>query len=316
MAKARYQSYTKGFNAEVLVAKAVAYTTDADYKTFVANAVEGEIGVFDADTLLLVGANVPLTEGQRFFVAQRRDAEIFKTTTTEYHKARSKKTAYTAPVKQVTTITLAGVIGTAFAIGDEISLKFIETTPGNEPFPTITYDYTVKAGDTVTLIANALVAQINSTTDPRNVDQQNFIVASNAAGVITATAKYFGSSFRVATPGKSYEIATVVYTTAFKLGSGFYDHVRSLENEGNIYDGVTTQYPGDGFRSEEFGEPTKFADSTLTYDIYHLTPIRNEKSPTPVNQHHHYMNQLLVIPTAGGGPTVAVSTILGFTAPV
>lgn len=310
MAKSRYFSTTKGFNAEVMVAKAVAYTTDADYKTFVANAVEGEIGVFDATTFALVVTGVPLVEGQKYFVAQRRDAEILRFTTTEYRKSQTKKTAYTAPVKQVSTIDFTGYAPVA---GDEIAVQFIDTAPGNEPFPRLTYDVIVKTGETLAQLITRLAARINNLQDPVNNDDVAFIVATTTATTLIATAKYFGSGFRVALPGRSYEIAaSVTQTTDFKLGSGFYDHVRSLEREGNIFDGVTTFYPGDGFRSDEFGEPTRFADPTLTYDVYQFTPVRNEKSPTPVNQHHHYMNQLLVIPTAGGGPTVNITAIFGF----
>lgn len=318
MSQNRFYKTTKGFNAEVVVAKAVAYTTDADYKTFIANAVDGEIGVFNADTEALWGANIPITAGTRFFVAQKRDGGVLKTTPIIYGAGVAKKTVYTAPVKQVSTVTIAGTIGTEFKVGDTVSVKVIETTPGHEPFPTITYDYEVKSGDTVTTIATAIKNQINSLTDPRNVDGQAFVTASNAAGVLTLTAKYFGSSFRVANPSvtsSGYPVGTVVYTTPFKLGSGFPEHVASMEVEGQIYDGVTTQYPGDGFAAADFGAPTAYTDASKTYDVYHFTPVRNEKSPTPVNQHHHYANTLACIPTSGG-PGVAISTIFGFTAPV
>lgn len=311
MPQNRFFRTTKGFNAEVVVAKAVAYTAQVDYKTFVASAADGEIGVFNETTGALFTTIAPVTANSKFFIAQKRDGGILKTTTTIFTAGVAKKTAYTAPVKQVTTVTIAGTIGTEFKVGDEVSIKVIETTPGSEPFPTITYDYTVKAADTPTTIATALRAQINSLTDPRNIDGQGFVVATGAVGAIILTAKFFGSAFRVATPGTAYTIATTVYTTPFKLGSGFPDHVASLEVEGQIYDGVTTQYPGEGFAPGDFGAPTAYTDSSKTYDIYHFTPVRNEKSPTPVNQHHHYMNVLLAVPTAGG-PATAVSTIFGF----
>lgn len=311
----RFFKVTKGFNAEVMVAKGVAYTTDADYPTFVANAVDGEIGIFNADTNALWGANVPMVVGTRYFFAEKRDGGVLKMTTVTHQAGTVKKTAYTAPVKQVTTVTLAGTIGTEFKVGEEVSIKVIETTPGSEPYPTITYDYTVKPADTVSTIATALRAQINSLVDPRNIDGQVFVVASGSGANIVLTAKFFGSAFRVATPGVAYSIATVVYTTPFKLGSGFPEHVSALEVEGQIFDGVTTQYPKDGFSPLDFGTPTAYTDSTKTYDIYHITTVRNEKSPTPVDQHHHYWNGLICVPTSGG-PGVAVSTIFGFTAPV
>lgn len=314
--KARFYKTTKGFNAEVLVAKAVAYTTDATYALFVANAVDGEIGVYNADTNALIGSNIPITAGTRFFIAQKKGSTVFKTTPSIHGSGTVKKTAYTAPVKQVTTVTVAGTIGTNFNIGDEISIKVIETTPGHEPFPTVTYDYTVKAADTPTTIATALRAQINNASDIRHRDGQRFVVASGSAGAVVLTAEYFGSSFRVATPGKAFEVASVVYTTPYKQGSGYSEGVASMEVEGQIYDGITTQYPGGVFSSNDFPSSPTYTVDGETYDIYNFIPVKNEKSPTPINQHHHYWNAIVAAPLSGTNPALALSTIFGFTAPV
>lgn len=314
--KARFYKTTKGFNAEVLVAKAVAYTTDATYALFVANAVDGEIGVYNADTNALIGSNVPITAGTRYFIAQKKAGTIFKTTPAVFGVGTAKKTAYTAPVKQVATVTIAGVIGTNYNVGDEISIKVIETTPGHEPFPTVTYDYTVKAADTPTTIATALRAQINNASDIRHRDGQRFVVASGAAGAIILTAEYFGSSFRVATPGKAYEVASVVYTTPYKQGSGYSEGVASMEVEGQIYDGITTQYPGGVFAPSDFPSTPTYTVDGETYDIYNLRPWKDEFSPTPVNRHHHLWNAIIAIPLSGTNPALAMSTIFGFTAPV
>lgn len=314
--KTRFFKTTKGFNAEVIVAKNVAYTTDATIALFVDNAVEGEIGVYNYDTGALIGFNTPITAGTKFTILQKRDGGILRTTPAIYGEGTVKKTAYVAPVKQIATVTFAGVIGTAFNIGDEISVQVIETTPGAEPFPRVTYDYVVKAGDTVTSIATALKNKINNLNALENQDGRAFVTASNAAGVLSITAMYFGSSFSVALPGKSYEIGTVVArATPYKQGSGYYEDVASVETEGNIFDGVTTQYPGEGFAPGDFGSPTRFSAEGLFYDTYNVTTVKNEKSPTPINQHHHYWDAILFVPNAGG-PAVAISTIFGFTAPV
>ena len=314
--KSRFFRTTKGFNAEVIVAKNVAYTTDATIALFVDNAVEGEIGVYNYDTGALIGANVPITTGTVFTILEKRDGGILRTTPATFGVNVIKKTAYTAPVKQIGTVTFTGTIGTNFVIGDEISVQVIETTPGAEPFPRVTYDYVVKAGDTVTTIATALKNKINNLNALENQDGRAFVTATNAAGVLTITAMYFQSSFTIATPGKSYEIATVVpRATPYKQGSGFYEQVASIETEGNIFDGITTQYPGDGFAPGDFGSPTRFSTEGLFYDTYNIQAVKNEKSPTPINQHHHYWDALLYVPNAGG-PGVAISTIFGFTAPV
>lgn len=310
MAKYRFYKRTKGFNAEVMVAAAVAYTTDATYADFVANAPNGEIGVFVASTLALAPAAANLAEGTVVFIAQKRGTEVHKTTNFVFTKNTVTKTAYIAPVKQVTTVTLSVYTPVA---GDNIAIQVIETTPGHEQFPRITYNYTVKTGDTLNSIATGLREVINSTTSPENRDGRKFVTASGSNAAIVLTADYFGSSFRVATPGVIYGNAAVVNTTPFKAGSGAAEQVAQVEVEGLIYEGVTTQYPGDGFSPLDFGGPNTFTVDGLTYDIYNFKPVKNEKSPTPINQHHHYWNAILHVPTSSG-PAVAISTIFGFTA--
>jgi hypothetical protein len=309
--KSRFYKTTKGFNAEVIVAKATAYCDDANYAAFVANALDGEIGVFNADTNLNsvdgVFAPIAMPVGTRFFIAQKKGKAVFRTTPGIIAPGTTKRTAYTAPVKQVSTVTLTGY---APVVGDELSIKFIETTPGNEQFPTNTYNYTVKAGDTLTLVAAGLVAQINSLLNLENSDGRKFVSATNAVGVITITADFFGSSFRIATPGKAFEVASVAYTVPYKEGSGYSELVARDEIEGQIYDGVNTQYPGGVFAAADFGStPTYTVDGT-NYHIYNFTPFRSEATPTPVNLHHHKWNAILAVPTAGG-PAAALTTIFG-----
>lgn len=311
MAKTRFYKGTKGFNAEVIVANAAAYTTDADYKTFVANAVDGEIGIFDHNTGLLIGANVALVEGTKFFIAQKRNGGISKFTSSVFSKNTTTKRAYTAQVKQVSTIALAGYTP---VVGDTVAIKVIETTPGYEQFPVVVYNYIVKTGDTPTIIATNLRAIINKADSLENNDDKKFVTASGSAANVVLTADFFGSSFRVAFPGKLYGSATATLTTPYKRGSGFYDEVANAEFEGQVYEGVTTQYPGDGFAAADFGSLPKYAVEGGNYDIYNFTPVKNEASPTSIAQHHHYWNGLLFVPAAG--PIVAISTILGFTAVV
>lgn len=305
--KTRFFKSTKGYNAEVIVAKATAYTARATVALFQANAVEGEIGVYDADTKALITAG--LTVGQRFTVLQKRDGGILKMTPATFGPGVVKKIAYVAPVKQVATVTFAGALGTDFKIDDEVGVKVIETTPGSEPFPTITYSTDVRAGDTPTKIVARIAARINNNSDLANVDGQRFVTATVSAGVLTLTAEYFGSSFRVALPNTAYGMGSVVYTTPFVEGQGYSEKVSRDEVEGNIFDGVTTQYPGGNFDSTDFASPTKFTVDGATYNTFQLRAVRNEFSPTPVNQHHHYWNGIIYTPTTGG-PDAALTTAL------
>lgn len=450
MAKTRFWRSTKGENAEVLVGKATAYTAQADIATFQSTAAEGEIGVFDATTNLVIspstalgtpqnvvistnatggalaattyyykvvavnaagvslgsvevsiatsgstssnqlswsdiagatsyrvyrgtsaagedhyqvaGGNTfidagatgtvgtvpsaatgttptPLAAGAKFYIALKRDSNTFRTTTTVYDGTRTRRTAYIAPVKQVTTINIPAAVVTyndaqialitpgSPSYFTDASITTIETTPGNEPYPTIDWDYEIgnPAGVTTSSILTAIVAMINNPLDLRQKDdgqQYSASVASDgAAGYnVVITAFYFGQHFRVALRGLLSN-GTVTYTTPFKQGVGDSDSVTRIEAEGWIFAGVTTNYPGMAL-PQEFGQPTKFTVDGLTYNTYQLDPLRISKEPMPQSVHHHYAHIYVIVPVPVGGsagaraassPDYILGSILGFT---
>lgn len=62
MAKNAYYLTTKGFNAEVVVAAPLTYTSQSTIANFVANAAEGELGIFNSKTGALIsstGSTIP-----------------------------------------------------------------------------------------------------------------------------------------------------------------------------------------------------------------------------------------------------------------
>lgn len=343
----RYLSVTKGENAEVLVAAAIAYTAQASFKLFEANAADGEVGIFDATTMVL--QTTALAAGQKFFVSQKRDNAstilglkgMKNTTVVIYDVNRTRRVPYIAPGKQVTTITVdltsyTPVIAKPYASppteGDDFEIAIIETTPGNDPYPTFAYDSVlgdVTAGTPIitgALALQAIVNRINNTADLVHKDDGQVVTASisnsGAVYTIVLTAVYFGSHFRVALRGPLSVYGSVVYTTPFVLGTGFYDHVLSLEKEGWVYEGVTTNYPGDGVTPADFGFPTSYVVNGLTYNIYHLDPKRDSAEPNAVNVRTHYPHLYIIVPVPVGGtttlraassPDLAVGTVLGFT---
>lgn len=311
MAKTRYSRNTIGFNTEVLVAAAGIFTANATYKDFVADdGNEGQIGIFNADTFALI--TTALTEGTRYFFAQKRDGGTYRTSTLEYVKRETKRIAYTAPVKQVSTVTF--IDSYVPAIFDELSISVIETTPGNQPFPRWTYSLQAKAGETRAQFLARLVELINDPVNIINADLGQVVSASLAGDVLTLTALYNGSSFRIALQEKAFEVASAVVATAFKQGSGYPEHVSELELAGNIFEGVTTQYPNQNATNEEFGTPTTFTNKNATYNIIQIADTRKEKSPTPVEQHVHFHNVTVAIPVSAtaGHSAVVVDTVLGF----
>ncbi len=181
----QYSKNLMGLNASVFVSPAIEYTDDTTYGTFVANAVEGEVGVFLAD---LTRKTTALTAGQQFFIAQKRDGRVRKTPLLNFNDITSKRrTAYDAPVKQIQHVGFVGTgtsdltfnfTGASATAPQEYSLSLRDTTPGNQPFP-------VQEGRAVVTSATAneytvlaqIVSQLNSDFDYEKAAGDPFVVA-------------------------------------------------------------------------------------------------------------------------------------------
>jgi hypothetical protein len=282
----------------------------------------------------------PLVAGNKYYIALKRDGNSFRSTNITFDGTRTRRTPYIAPVKQVTTVTISAASVTyintliaaqvPFSLTDNVNyagLTTIETTPGNEPFPTIDWDYEFDnpAGVTVSAILTKIVADINNPLDLRQKDDgQQYTAAlsgNDGAGyTVTVTAFYFQQHFRIALRGLLAS-GTVVYTTPYKQGVGDSDSVGYIEKEGFIYAGVTTNYPGAALPSE-FGRPSEFTVAGLTYNTYQLDPLRVSKEPMPQSVHHHYAHIYVIVPVPVGGsasaraassPDYILGSILGFT---
>jgi hypothetical protein len=307
---------TLGVNAEVLVGKGVQWTDDATFVLFVANAVEGELGLFNYDTGASyydgINTDVPAATDLVFF-AMKRDGLIERSSPFKTGEVKATRTVYEAPVKQVTTVTVGAV---TVVKGDILGIKLLETTPGYDPFPTYEYEVTVKQGEALDTAMNRLVAVINDAANKANRDRDLIVTAgyTDATNVLLLTAKNFGCTFRVILKGKLYDgdaATTVVYTTPAKLGSGFPAQVRAFQTFGDIYKGVTTQYPLQGANPADFGAPTDFVSDALTYNIYTFSGNRKENSRT----HHKVQNYphtiLVIVPATGASAEEEVKAIFG-----
>lgn len=300
-----------GSNAEVLVPKVgIEYTAQADLAAFVASAVEGEFGAFlNNAAKTLVPGNAAIADNVEFFWAVKRDGNIQKSSPITINSVKQTKIAYVAPVKQVTTLTQTG---TATA-GDVYAIRIMETTPGNQPFPTWYYEVTVRTGETLAQAITRLVALVNDTASVANKDRDLIVTAAVVTtDDITLTAQNFGVSFRVqAIFTSTTAFNSITYTTAMKLGSGFADQVRQLQEHGDVYRGVTTMYPNQGANPADFGKPTDWILDTDTYTIYTFTGIRSEKSRTPHNVWQKEHNIILCIPiTSATNPLAEIDAII------
>lgn len=326
--KTKYWKSLLGTFADVLITKQVDYagtgtsTSGTDFKTFVANAVEGEFGFFDFDTLLVVSgvsvppiAAAPLT--QKIFGAVKRNGYIEKTRPFKVGELVSKRrTPFAAATAQQSTTTFVGTP----VVGKRYGVKIIETTPGNQPFPTWEYAVIAVTGDTSTTIANKIAALIVDQTNLINKNTDPVVTsASNAAAVLTITAALAGSTFKIAWSKDTLtDLAPVAaYTgggTALGyFGSGTYDQIAELEQESDVYKAVGTQYPATpSANSSDFGAPTPFATVGVQYNLYILEGYQLEPSPTPFEQHRQHFRIILAVTNNGAAKSEEeVKAILG-----
>jgi hypothetical protein len=203
-----------------------------------------------------------------------------------------------------------GTTQTAVA-GDIVGLKVLETTPGFQPFPTYEWSVTAKLGETWDALLTRLVDQINSTTSKANRDRDLIVTASYSASndAITVTAKDFGVTFRIQLQNKLYTSGEVVYTTNAKIGSGFPAQVRILQTHGDVYKGVTTQYPLQGANPADFGAPTDFVSDALGYNIYVISGNRSEASKSPHKVQNYPHTILIAVPSTGASAEEEVKAI-------
>jgi hypothetical protein len=301
MAKNKYWQTLLGQNVEVLISKQVEYSDSADFEAFVADAVDGELGVFNADTQALVSGLAAVDASTPVFVAVKRGGTVEKTGVFKVSQLKKSRAPYAASTLQASKVTLSG----APAAGKYYEVKVIETTPGHQPFPQWKYGVVVKAGESASDVADRIVALINDKTNVINKDTDSIVTAANAAGVITLTSNKVGVSFRLAVSNDIIETGyTIDYSGAGTaknyVGNGTYDQIVELEEYSDVLKGVTTNYPGYGMANpEDFGKPSTLAVAGATYNVYLLTYRETEDSPTPVEQHSYRRNIVLAVPSNG-----------------
>jgi len=191
------------------------------------------------------------------------------------------KTTYTAKVEQVVTVT----VGTPVA-GQEYSL-LVNNQSDKEILPMRQnlrrYTVLASSSDTATTVATSFYNKVNA--DPASV-----VVATNpSAGVVVLTAKavvntsnnvgeFYDQVFFAAelssidTNGYFQSWGGVVYTTAPTFGSGNFWQVRTLEQYGLGYTGITNRilFPQD--------IPNYLSVSGTNYDVYVIENYNKHES--------------------------------------
>lgn len=306
--KNRFHKTTLGVDAQVLVGKAVAYSDDATFAAFVANAVEGEMAIVKvSDNSIPANADGALAAGTEVFIALKRDGAV--ETTLPFKVGQVTKSAYSAPAKHKITVT-SGL--STVAKGDILEIAVIETTPGMQPLPTSNYSVEVKASETAAQAVGRLIALINDAQSIENRSRQTVVTATVASSVnIVLDAIRFGEHFTVALRGKLAEAGSFAVTTQFKQGSGTPEQALLAEQAGDIRKGVTTNYPDQNATPEEFGKPTSFVGSTtqyLTLVVKHFT----EDTTRTLDKEFRKSYAFIYAPSNGAAnPATELATILG-----
>lgn len=311
----RYQ-VTKGFNAQVIIAKAIQYWGDG-IKTLVAfvegTDADGTISLFNAETGVSLVGNAAVGAAVPVIAVVRRGGKIYKSTPFSLGTHRVTKTPYAAAVLGKFTVNTAGAV----VVGKEYGVLIKDITNMNSASET-SYRYNVVAvtGDTLTTLATKLRDKINDAKSIANTPKDIIVNASLNGDDLVIESKAVGTTFTVGVFGQAYSDWTVSATTKPKWGQGTAVQVGEIEKEGWIFEGVTTNYPGaTGANPEEFGRPDSLVVATGTYDTFHIEGFVEKAGKGPINQ--EVDKQAIVIFTdktggAGAGAYDEVATILGF----
>lgn len=205
-----------------------------------------------------------------------------------------------------------GAAGTAPTAGDTYSIEIIDMTTATQPFPSYMYSYKVKTGDTLTTVATQLAAMVNDTVTIPNRDRDLIVTASTNADRLTLTGKAYGTTFKVLVRDAYANVAAAYQVQPTKVGAGYYAQVQYLEAAGDIFAGVTTNYPENHATPDEFGKPVSLVSSANTYNMYQWTKIPFEASRTPNNQWTPGLVYFsIAVPSNGTNPSSAIDTALG-----
>lgn len=309
----RHHRTTIGYNAQVIIGAAVAYTTDATYEDFVNNAVNGEIGVFTEDGTLV---SAELADGAKYFVAVKLGTEVRKSTLIT-KSDNFTFTPYEAPVKQVTHLGNNGTDGTlapadGIVAGTTYGITIKETTPGYEPLPTWSYSITAAPGETLETLIDKLVARINADDSPENHHLERLVNAAKVSTTgISLTAVDFGVHFE-AILREGFKGGQVRKTTLFNPGSGTGDWMQQLEMEGNVFAGTTTY---NAQFAEDYGQPTNLVDTSLGYDVFIITNEKSIRSVGNANTKDTEFSKIVIaVPSEDPSPSDELQLALNGTA--
>ena len=258
-------SNLQGVRGAVYIApKTAIWSTQATYSLFVNNAGDGDIAAYlEAGTL--VPQLTPLEAGDRYFIAQKRGTQVIKTPILT-KGTLDTKTAYQAPVKQTSTVTITQA---ALAKGDSFLLTLIDTTDSVGVDPMFSYEFvSVTGSETATQVAAGIVAAYNARLTKQSMTgygEENRYTITSSGAVITIVAL---NNNQVFTPALTYNgttsPATIATTVKMFIGFGTGIQVFEYERKGDIMDGNT--FTNVDIRDIGWASQAKITNKPSTYD--------------------------------------------------
>ena len=301
---------------QVLIGKNVAYAAKTGGGTAVTpnELAPGAVGVFTDNGVLLTSAALgPYADLKTFIIYAGTPTSLDHTPTiqrkgvVDYHSS-----AYAAPVKQVSTVTLTNAVflqpnGTTSATptfynvnnGDEVIVRVIDNTIGQIRPNIQSYTMNVKLGDTTTTLATRLAASINA--DPDTV-----VTATSNAAVITLTGKGFGA-YSLALDGIANNGGTQATTTAAYSGSGTPDELLSFERLSQASTHAVFEQAG----GRGAVPVTLYTDPNATYDQLFLAPVNRHYSKDGMDATFGRALPIRLAFPVGSAAKVEVENILG-----
>lgn len=308
----RYPVNSLGDDVDLFVCPVVAYTTDATFAAFVENAVEGEIGIYNADTNALI-TGTQLTDGQRFFIAQKRGANITGNTHSVHRSIdmtwRSNQIRTQDQVASVRHNFNVLVNTGASAVGQRWNLRVEDTTYNTAPYPVIEFEFISESGnETAAQVAAGLRNNYNTTqaSSERRGGYDPFITVSGSGANVVITAAYDRTRLLLTTRDQFSNRSTRTITeTRVNPGIGNGAIVAHLEEQSNLNYGHNWT---NTMRFEDGGSPTILGRTASTYDFIHIESTQTTLNGSSAgDQFSNFTTKaLLAIETTSSGTSGSV----------
>lgn len=277
------------------ISKQVEYSDSASFAAFVTEAVDGEVGVFNANTGALISGAGAVGSTVEVFIAVKQGTSVNRSRTFTVGSAKSFRTPYVAPVKGASSIVLSGTP----TVGKDAVVTILDLTPASHPQQSIEIRHTVKTGDTLDIIGASLAAKINDTTSLVAKSRDQIATATYTAGTDTLliTAKENGMVIKVLLNEDAAAWAQTVTKTV--MGSGTPEEVALFEEQMLIASGVTTNYPNEGTTPEDWKKPASMIVAGAQYNYYNFK-VNFTDSAKFVDKVQTWPDDLMLIVAANG----------------